>query len=198
VAGGSAEPALSLAASPTSAVLPATISFQYIFTSTSAPQGVAYDFDGDGVVDFSSSGGGPSTVSHTYAAPGLYEAKITVTDSGGIEFAAEVAVEIDDAQQLDALFAETWTGMNDALLANDVDAAGMYLTGPARLKYRRVFEDLAVDMPDIIASYSAPRRVALMQNVLEYAINRTIAGENRIFLIYMVKDGTGVWLIDSM
>ena len=32
----------------------------------------------------------------------------------------------------------------------------------------------------------------------EYAINRTIDGVDRIFLIYFIKDESGSWKLDSM
>ena len=53
-------------------------------------------------------------------------------------------------------------------------------------------------MPDIVASFSPLQRVSLSPAIGEYAVNRTIDGRDRIFLIYFLKDADGVWRIDAM
>jgi len=53
-------------------------------------------------------------------------------------------------------------------------------------------------MPEIIASYSPLQRVSVQADIGEYAINRTINGQNRLFLVYFLKDADGVWRLDAM
>jgi len=55
-----------------------------------------------------------------------------------------------------------------------------------------------VDMPQIISEFSELHGSELTNDYGEYAINRTINGENRLFLIYFVNDGNGIWRIESM
>jgi hypothetical protein len=61
-----------------------------------------------------------------------------------------------------------------------------------------VFDVLLSDMPAIIASYSPMQLVSMSSGLAEYAINRTINGEDRIFLIYFLKGPDDVWRIDAM
>ena len=61
-----------------------------------------------------------------------------------------------------------------------------------------VFDALLTDMPLIINDFSELHSSELTNDYGEYAINRTINGENRLFFIYFVKEGIGFWRIDSM
>jgi hypothetical protein len=57
---------------------------------------------------------------------------------------------------------------------------------------------LLADLPTIVASYSPLQRVSLSPDIGEYAVNRTIDGEDRIFLVYFLRGVDGVWRIDVM
>jgi hypothetical protein len=68
----------------------------------------------------------------------------------------------------------------------------------ASRKIRPVFDALLSNMPQIVGSFSAPQSVSLADGIGEYAINRVINGENRLFLIYFGRNGDGVWRLGSM
>jgi hypothetical protein len=53
-------------------------------------------------------------------------------------------------------------------------------------------------LPQIVASFSELQLVTLSSELGEYAINRVINGEDRIFFIYFGQDGDGVWRLQSM
>ena len=73
-----------------------------------------------------------------------------------------------------------------------------HLNKQAQEKYGAVFDTLLSSMLQIMGSFSNPQTVTVSGEIGEYAINRTIDGVNRIFLIYMLRDVDGVWRIDSM
>ena len=50
----------------------------------------------------------------------------------------------------------------------------------------------------IVASFSALQRVSLSDGIGEYAMNRIVDGENRLFLIYFSRNGDGVWRLGAM
>lgn len=53
-------------------------------------------------------------------------------------------------------------------------------------------------MPGIVASFSPLQRLSFGPKLAQYAINRTIDGVNRIFIIAFVQEDTGAWLIEQM
>ena len=117
----------------------------------------------------------------------------------------KISIRVDNAviEYFRGLVERTGAGnyqtlMNDALLAGDKATAMQYLNTQAQEKYGRVFDALMPNMPQIIASYSPLQRGSISSSVGEYAINRTIQGANRIFLIYFLHDSNGLWRIDSM
>jgi len=64
-----------------------------------------------------------------------------------------------------------------------MDTALSYLNTGAKAKYGPVFEVLLPNMPEIVASYSPLMQVSLSDNIGEFAVNRTIDGELKIFLL---------------
>jgi hypothetical protein len=106
-------------------------------------------------------------------------------------------VESIDQAALDAQLRALWAGMNAALVAGDRDRALGYLSSSAREKYARVFDQLLPNMPAIVASYSPLQAGSLTTEIGEYAINRTIGGVNRVFLIYFAREN-GAWRLDAM
>ena len=78
--------------------------------------------------------------------------------------------------------------MNDALLSGDITTALIFLDTPAQDKYGPALQLLLPRMPQIVASCSPLRGASISANVAEYGLNRTINGENRLFLIYFLRN----------
>jgi hypothetical protein len=88
--------------------------------------------------------------------------------------------------------------MKTALTAGDKTRAMQYLDASAQQRYGPVFDLLLPSMPQIAATFSDLQSVAMSGGIGEYAINRTINGENRIYFIYFGRNGDGVWRLGSM
>ncbi len=182
---------------PMSGIAPLKANFTVQNNTASSISSIQIDFDGNGSIDYT--GTDPTApASFTYATPGVYQASITVTDSQNNAFTQVVPVSVQDGVQMDQLFTTLLGGMNTALISGDVTKAGSYLNTAAKQKYLPVFQTLLAQMPQIIASYSPLRRVSITGEIGEYAINRTIGGRNKLFLIYFLKDDDGVWRLDAM
>jgi PKD repeat protein len=160
-------------------------------------QTIGVDPGGNDSVGSITVNGPDRSVSLTYAAPGTYIVNVTITDALGSHSQA-VAITVWDPAQMDSFFNTVWTEMNNALIAGDKAKALTYLNASAQAKYGPAFDALLPSMPLIIASYSPLQRLQVYPNIGEYAVNRTIHGLNRIYLIYFLLDNDGVWRIDSM
>jgi hypothetical protein len=170
---------------------------QYTFGSSTAIQSLNVDFDGDGTTDLITTNP-QDALPHTYTTPGLYLARLNLTDSQGNVHTAETSIVIYDAATMDTLFTSLWSDMNTALTVGDMSRALTFLTTGARVKYEPVFTMLLPHMPEIIASYSPLQRVSLSGDIGEYAIMRVIDGQLRLFLLYFLQDSHGVWRLEAM
>lgn len=176
---------------------PVTVVFKVANNTGNGIQKIEVDFDGNGSVDFTTTSP-DAPIYYLYQSPGAYLAKFTVTDSQNSVYTHTYAVVLPDPQQLDQQFKSIWDGMNGALAKNDITTAGKYLNESAKKKYLPVMQALAPHMAEITASFSPPSRVALSENIGEYAVTRNYNGMKRLYLIYFLRDVDGVWRLDGM
>jgi PKD repeat protein len=188
---------LEVEASPTSGIAPLEVTFTYQFGSTTPIQSLSIDFDGNGTFDFTTTD--PNTLlQHTYTVPGLYLARLRVTTSQGQSYEAESTIAVQDAATMDTLFKSMWNTMNAALVAGDIPTALMFLDSAAQEKYGPVWQVLLPHMAEIVSSYSPVQALFISSGIAEYGLNRTINEENRLFLIYFLKNDDGVWRINVL
>lgn len=135
---------------------------------------------------------------YVYSDPGTYMATIRVTDSIGGTREASTFITVLDPVSLNNLHQSIWNGMNTALIAGDVDTALQYLSGSARKRYQRVFEQLLPHMPQIISSYSALQQLSISPSIGEYGVNRQINADTKVFLVYFLLDTDSVFRVESM
>jgi len=192
-----ATPTLEVEALPSSGIAPLDVTFEYAFNSVETIDTMSMDFDGDGTDDFTTTDPA-AELQYTYNTPGVFLVRLTVTDEQGGVHTAQAAVAVQDVVELNALLQQLWDGMNTALLAGDAETAKSFLDAAARKKYGPVFDVLLPHMPQIVASYSALQPLSLSGAIGEYGINRVIDGQNRLFLIYFLKNGEGIWQISAM
>lgn len=187
---------LTITADPQSGVGPLTARFTVGYSGPAITR-IQVDYDGDGTVDFSTTDPA-ALIEHVYSQPGVYQAKVTITDAQNGTHSQTLAIVVHDAQQMDRLFIALWDGMNSALVAGDVNRASSYLNESAKRKYQPVFQALLLHMPQIIGSYSPLKRLSITESIGEYAVVRPYNGQNRVYLIYFLKDTDGVWRVEGM
>jgi Glucodextranase, domain B len=155
------------------------------------------DFDGDGVVDVTTTN--PNRVlDFSFAAPGIYRPTATVTYVGGQKVVQKTTIVVLSPQQADDIFLPIWKGFSDALKAGDKAKALSFLSVQAQERMGPVFDALMADMTAIMSSCSTPQRVSVVGGIAEYAVNRTIDGADNIFFIYFMQDAAGLWTIDQL
>jgi hypothetical protein len=186
-----------ISASPTQGLEPLEVTFEVIPADGVTIQNVEYDFTGDGSFDRTLVGE-PWGLVVTYQGTGVAMATIRVTDAQGMTYSETIPIVLADAAALDQTLRGVWSGMTNALASGDKEGALRHLDTTARQTHGRVFDALLPYMPQIVPSFSAPQPVSLSYGLGEYAVNRVIDAENRIFLIYFNLGGDGVWRVGSM
>ena len=182
---------------PQVGLAPHTTRFTIGYSGTGSVARYTLDADGDGVVD----GTGTDIaipLEYTYTAPGVYRPRVTLVDSAGKTNHQTLTVLVQDPARVDAFFTMLWSGMNSALTRGNVAQAAGYLNQSAKRKYTPVFAALKPNFPQIVASYSPLQRLSVSETIGEYAIQRAANGQNRVYLIYFLKDTDGVWRVDEM
>jgi hypothetical protein len=155
------------------------------------------DFNGDGSIDQTVTNPA-SEMKFSYPASGIYNARFKVLEAQGLEVEKTVPVIVQDAAELDQACRAAWAGFVGALAGGNRTSALTYLSTGARERYSPVFDALAPQLGQIVGDFSVLQKVTTTSGLGEYAVNRTIDGVNRIFLIYFLQSEDGLWRIDGM
>lgn len=192
----SGDPRLRLVATPDRGLGSLSTTFT-LMPETGRAQRISVDFDGDGVADVV--GTDPTApLRFTYASPGVYAARATVTDATGATYDTTFAVQVLDGIAHDLMLRAIFSNMNAALVQGDVERALQGVALLSRDRYDAVFRALRGRFPAIVASYSPLQPTIVAATFGEYALNRTIRGQEMLFFIYFIQDEDGVWRIESM
>jgi PKD repeat protein len=186
---------MDVVAGPAQGIGPLTITFTVNNRTGNAISSIQADFLGTGF--FINLGTNPQ-VSRVFTTPGTFQANFIITDSTGATFRPSAVYVIDDAAQIDTTLRAAWNGFTSALAARDTTQALQFFNAAAKTKYAPALNALSAQLPQIVGSFSSIKTVSLGSTVGEYALNRTIDGINRLFLIYFLQDTDGVWRLDSM
>ena len=184
-------------AAPTDGLAPLSVVFDVTPRSGVAIQKVEFDVTGDGTAE-QTLVAEPWTTTATYSGSGKINTVVRVTDTSGAIHTQTIPIVLTNQAALDQTLRAVWNGMKTALTSGDKARAMQYLDAAAQQRYGPVFDILLPSMPQIAATFSDIQSVALSGGIGEYAINRTINGENRIFFIYFGRNGDGVWRLGSM
>jgi hypothetical protein len=182
---------------PTQGLAELPVLFTAIAAEGVAIQKIEVDGDTDGVVDYTITEE-PWEVTLTFGGVGTSMATVRVTDMDGNVHTSVTPIVLMSEAALDQTIRAVWNGFKAALGAGDKARALQYMGPLARDRYSGPFDTLASALPQIVASFSELQSVMLSNELGEYAINRIINGENRIFFIYFGQDGDGVWRLQSM
>ena len=141
---------------------------------------------------------GTSLVKLTFAKAGIYTPSVTVTDADGNSYTQTVVIVVQDKTALDQKLKAIWNSFTATLATSDTQTASTFLSSSARIRYAPVFNTLASQMPTIVAKWGIPQTGALDTEIAEYTIGRIISSEKRRYFILLLRDGRGVWQIDTM
>jgi len=187
-------PPLVLTATPTANLAPLTVQFAYQLDPSLSAAVVALDFDGDGRDDYT---GPPGTLpTNVYSIPGLYTARLTVTDDQGASHRAETGIEVIDPAALDALLQQTWVSVKNGIRTNDVASVLPLITVKARPDFQAMTSALTpaqrVGIDQILTAITF---VKANENATSasYEMLRTDGGIQHSYSIVFARDLDGVW-----
>ena len=186
-----------ITASPAWGLAPLAVSVDVTPQPGITLQKVEIDGDSNGTIDGTLLAV-PWAATLSYSGVGTMTATVRATDTSGRVYAQSFPIVLTDPAVLDQSLRAVWNGMKGALTVGDKAAAMKFLDASAQQRYARVFDVLLPEMAQIAATFSDLQSVSLSDGLGEYAVNRTINGESRLFFIYFGRSGDGVWRLGSM
>jgi len=189
--------AIQVRAVPTCGFMPHSTDFLVNVSDGTIIQLVEVDFDGDGLYDASTTA--PSAaINNVYAAPGVYQAVIRVTDDQSNQQIFTQKVIVKDVTGTDALLRSIYTGMLDRLRAGSIEGALRAVAPGVVDKYRDIFTILQGDLPTIVDQLGTLQGSAIGQDMAEYVVVRHVGTNYKAFMLYFSRGTDGVWRIEGM
>ncbi|MFQ5853554.1 MAG: hypothetical protein ACE5JU_23595, partial [Candidatus Binatia bacterium] len=182
------EEPLRLLVSPSTGVSPLTVELRA--SSLLRQPIVLYDldFEGDGVIDFSSAT--LDTVTHTYSQKRLFFPTLTVTDDLGNQISASTIVNVFALPDL----VGKWNAIKDALRTGDIDTVLSFIAEESRGRYQGIFTAVSSELPNIDSILTDIQLIAVRGDEAEFSMLRTSADSiERSFYILFVRDKDGIW-----
>jgi hypothetical protein len=155
------------------------------------------DYDGDGAIDAASTDP-KSLLQHTYAAPGVYQTRFSVTDSQGIVHTSTQVIVAASLAATDTKLRAVYSGAMEKLRGGDIEGALSGFTENVSERYRGVFTALGPRLPSVVDQLGTIQDGTISETYAEYVLVRSTPTGPQAFLIYLVRGGDGVWRIASM
>ena len=133
----------------------------------------------------------------TFAQPGLYISRVTITDPAGNRTVSTAVVQVLATAALDALLQGKWTNFKNALRTGDIPAALEFITVGTRGGYQHVFSAISSQLSAIDAILPPITPVETFAGSATYDTTRVDGGVTKAFTVRFVVDADGIWRIQS-
>ena len=189
-------------ATPTDGLAPLDVTFEITNRAHSAFQRVDFDFNGDGVSDYTAYASqfvdGVFTLSATYPA-GTFTSRVSIFDSNNAVIQGTTRVIVARTlQEQDNLVRSVYGGMLERLRAGKVAAALSAITGDLQDKYGAVFTALGANLSATIDSLGPIEPNWYTADRAEYVVIRDTQNGPQGFLIDFARGRDGIWRIYGM
>lgn len=164
-------------------------------------QRIEIDMQDDGTVDATlpSLPDGTASVALHYPAPGVYTVRVRVVAAGGaIVFQAALKVKALAPGELAAKVIGVYRTLTDRMLANNATGALKLFVGDAQARYADIFGALGASLPAVAAQLGTPTDGVITDDWAELTLLRPTADGDRVFMLYLIRGGDGLWRMESM
>lgn len=198
--GGSAS-AIAMRADHAVGYAPFSVAFAYTIgtlPSGKPIQSVAINFKGSGADDYSGSlSGAPK--SYRYVQPGLYTARLVVTDTSSNTFTTYRSVLIQDIVAQRGMLCDVYGYLQDRLTAGDSASAPNAFQPSVRSNYQSLFTSFGTHMPAVAQRLGSIVNGLLGTGFAEFIVVRDNADQTRNgFPLRLTQGADGVWRISEM
>lgn len=164
-------------------------------------QRVEVDMQDDGSVDatLTSLPDGMGSVTLHYSLPGVYTVRVRVVAAGGaIVFEAVLKARARAPSELAATVTGVYRSLVDRMLANDANGALGLFVGDAQARYADILGGLGAALPGVAAQLGTPIDGVVTDDWAELTLLRPTTGGDRVFMLYLIRGGDGLWRMENM
>lgn len=184
-------------ASPATGIAPAKVAFTVAALATQRAASLRIDYQGDGTFDLTTSNPN-ATFEYTYTTPGVYTARILVTDTTGFAEMHMVQVVVQALSALNQEIKAVLQSMLASLKAGNVNAAVAAFAPGVQPRYRNLFERAGANLPAAVDALGTVQDGSIFGAVAEFAMVQERPSGPKAYFVYLTKGRDGLWRIQQM
>jgi hypothetical protein len=182
---------------PSSGIAPSEVRFQASATAERSIARVQVDYQGDGSLDASTTNPA-ADLRHTYAVPGVYNARVVVTDPFGYQEIHIVQIVVQDLAAVDRELKGIVQTMLTSLRAGDLDTAVRAFAPSNQPRFRSLFESARSNLAAAVDSLGVLQDGSITGSMAEYVMVQDHPAGPKAYFIYLMRARDGLWQIQQM
>ena len=182
---------------PTSGIAPSEVRFQATAAAERSIARIQVDYQGDGSLDASTTNPA-ADLRHTYTVPGVYNARVVVTDPFGYQEIHTVQVVVQDLAAVDRELRGIVQTMLTSLRAGDLDGAVRAFAPSNQPRFRSLFETARSNLATAVDSLGVLQDGSIMGSMAEYVMVQDRPDGPKAYFIYLMRARDGLWRIQQM
>jgi len=189
--------AFRVSAWPAIGIAPSNVRFAVGPLGTRTVKRIQIDFQGDGIMDLSTTD--PAAEPRfTYATPGVYRARVLVTDTVDDTEVHFVQVVVQELAVLDQELKALLGGMLASLRAGDIDSALRMFAPGVQARYRSLFELARPNLMSAVDRLGTIQDGSIVGTMAEYVMVQDRPSGPKAYFVYLTKGRDGLWRIQQM
>lgn len=182
---------------PATGIAPSAVRFQAVPQGTRSAVRIQIDYQGDGSIDHSTND--PSAeLRFTYATPGVYNARMLVTDTAGYVESHTLQVVVQDLATVDQELKAVLHSMLSSLRAGQLDAALHAFSPAVRARYRPLFELARPSLAFAVDGLGTVQNGSIVGSMAEYVMVQDRTSGPKAYFVYLIRAKDGLWRIQQM
>jgi len=184
-------------ATPATGIAPNEVRFDVGPLDARGVARIQIDYQGDGTIDASTLNPA-AELRFTYAQPGVYQARVIVTDTVGDREEHMVQVAVLDLAALDGELKGLLQTMLSSLRAGNVDAALQAFSPSVQGRYRDLFQRAGANLPTAVERLGTVQDGSIFGSMAEYVMVQDRPSGPKAYFVYLMKARDGLWRIQQM
>lgn len=137
-------------------------------------------------------------LAYTYAVPGIYIARLRITNAASQTFTSFRRVLVQDQSTTRQTLCAVYGHVRSSLAASDAPAASQAFAEDSRARYLAFFQAMGTNMPIAATRLGTIADGLVNTDFAQLKVIKDNGGQPKVFPLEFVRNDKGVWLMSNL